>query len=97
MKILPLLLYAVSAVAYAVHFARRDPAAGRAATAFLVLALLRDEALLQFRDHQLEMVRHLDLQPAAQFLDGSHTCFRVTFPPLAALSCQVPTLPVFVS
>ena len=40
MKILPLLLYAVSAVAYAVHFARRDPAAGRAATASLLVAAL---------------------------------------------------------
>ena len=40
MKILPLLLYAVSAIAYAVHFARRDPVAGRAATASLLVAAL---------------------------------------------------------
>jgi ABC-type uncharacterized transport system permease subunit len=39
-KILPLMLYAVSAAAYAVHFARRDPAAGRAATASLFVAAL---------------------------------------------------------
>jgi ABC-type transport system involved in cytochrome c biogenesis permease subunit len=37
---LPLLLYAAAAVAYAVHFARRDPQAGRLATALLIFAAL---------------------------------------------------------
>ena len=38
MKIVPLLLYLVAGVAYAVHFARRDAGVGRAATASLLVA-----------------------------------------------------------
>ncbi len=40
MKIVPLLLYIVAGVAYAVHFARRDAGVGRAATAALLVAAL---------------------------------------------------------
>jgi ABC-type transport system involved in cytochrome c biogenesis permease subunit len=36
----PLILYAAAAVAYAVHFARRDAQAGRVATALLIFAAL---------------------------------------------------------
>jgi ABC-type uncharacterized transport system permease subunit len=39
-KIVPLLLYIVSGVAYAVHFARRDPGVGRTATMALLVAAL---------------------------------------------------------
>jgi ABC-type transport system involved in cytochrome c biogenesis permease subunit len=37
---LPLVLYAAAGVAYAVHFARRDPAIGRAATTLLLFGAL---------------------------------------------------------
>ena len=40
MNLFPLVLYAAAGIAYAVHFARRDPAAGRTATALLILAAL---------------------------------------------------------
>lgn len=40
MNVLPLILYAAAGVAYAVHFARRHPEAGRAATALLIFATL---------------------------------------------------------
>ena len=40
MNVLPLLLYAAAGIAYAVHFARRHPQAGRAATALLIFAAL---------------------------------------------------------
>ena len=40
MNLLPLLLYAGAAIAYAVHFARRDPFAGRAATTLLLAGVL---------------------------------------------------------
>ena len=40
MNLLPLALYAAAGVAYAVHFARRSPSAGRAATTLLLLAAL---------------------------------------------------------
>ena len=56
MKILPLLLYAVSAVAYAIHFARRDPAAGRAATASLLVAALAHTFVIGMQTME---VRHI--------------------------------------
>ncbi len=40
MNLLPLVFYAVAGVAYAVHFARRQPAVGRAATTLLLLGIL---------------------------------------------------------
>ena len=40
MNLLPLVLYGAAAAAYAVHFARRDPASGRAATLLLVAGAL---------------------------------------------------------
>ena len=40
MNALPLVLYAAAGVAYAVHFARRSPQAGRVATTLLILAAL---------------------------------------------------------
>ena len=39
-NLLPLVLYAAAGVAYAVHFARRKPEVGRAATTLLLLAVL---------------------------------------------------------
>ncbi len=40
MNLLPLAVYAVAGVAYAVHFARRQPGVGRAATTLLLLGVL---------------------------------------------------------
>ena len=40
MNAIPLVLYAAAGVAYAVHFARRQPQTGRTATALLLLAIL---------------------------------------------------------
>ena len=40
MNSLPLILYAAAAAAYAMHFARRDPTIGRAATTILLLGAL---------------------------------------------------------
>ena len=40
MNLLPLLLYAAAGLAYAIHFARRDAAVGRAATTLLLFAAL---------------------------------------------------------
>jgi len=39
-NLLPLALYAAAGVAYAIHFARRSPAVGRAATTLLLLGVL---------------------------------------------------------
>ena len=40
MNLLPLALYVAAGIAYAIHFARRDPAVGRAATTLLLFAAL---------------------------------------------------------
>jgi len=40
LNVLPLILYAAAGVAYAIHFARRSPRAGRIATTLLILAAL---------------------------------------------------------
>lgn len=40
MNLLPLLLYVAAGVAYAIHFANRQPAVGRAATTLLIFAAL---------------------------------------------------------
>ena len=40
MNALPLVLYVAAGIAYAVHFARRQPSIGRAATTLLLLGVL---------------------------------------------------------
>ena len=40
MNVLPLILYVVAGIAYAAHFARRNPKVGRAATTLLLFAVL---------------------------------------------------------
>jgi ABC-type transport system involved in cytochrome c biogenesis permease subunit len=40
LNLLPLALYVAAGIAYAIHFVRRDPAAGRAATTLLLFAAL---------------------------------------------------------
>ncbi len=58
MKIVPLLLYIVAGVAYAVHFARRDPGVGRAATASLLVAALAHTFLIGMQTME---VHHIPL------------------------------------
>jgi ABC-type transport system involved in cytochrome c biogenesis permease subunit len=58
---LPLLLYAAAAVAYAIHFARRDSAVGRAATTLLLFGALVHTFVIGMQTME---VRHL---PFANF------------------------------
>jgi ABC-type transport system involved in cytochrome c biogenesis permease subunit len=58
---LPLLLYAAAGVAYAIHFARRDPAVGRAATTLLLFGALVHTFVIGMQTME---VRHL---PFANF------------------------------
>ena len=61
MNTLPLLLYAAAGVAYAIHFARRDPAVGRAATTLLLFGALVHTFVIGMQTME---VRHL---PFANF------------------------------
>ena len=61
MNTLPLLLYAAAGVAYAIHFARRDSAVGRAATTLLLLGALVHTFVIGMQTME---VRHL---PFANF------------------------------
>jgi len=58
---LPLLLYAAAGVAYAIHFARRDPSIGRAATTLLLFGALVHTFVIGMQTME---VRHL---PFANF------------------------------
>jgi ABC-type uncharacterized transport system permease subunit len=55
-KILPLLLYLVSGVAYAVHFARRDPGMGRTATTALLVAALAHTFVIGMQTMELHHI-----------------------------------------
>ena len=61
MNTLPLLLYAAAGVAYAIHFARRDPTVGRAATTLLLFGALVHTFVIGMQTME---VRHL---PFANF------------------------------
>jgi ABC-type transport system involved in cytochrome c biogenesis permease subunit len=54
--ILPLLLYVASGVAYGVHFARREPAMGRAATTLLLVGVLAHTFVIGMQTME---VRHI--------------------------------------
>lgn len=56
MNLLPLVLYAAAGIAYAVHFARRQPEAGRLATTLLVFAALSHTFLIGMQTME---VRHV--------------------------------------
>jgi ABC-type transport system involved in cytochrome c biogenesis permease subunit len=58
LNLLPLVLYAGAGVAYAIHFARRQPSAGRAATTLLVFAALAHTFLIGMLTME---VRHLPI------------------------------------
>ena len=55
MNLIPLLLYAAAGVAYGIHFARRQPSAGRTATTLLLLAALAHTFVLGMQTME---VRH---------------------------------------
>jgi ABC-type uncharacterized transport system permease subunit len=57
-NLLPLVLYAAAGVLYAVHFARRQPATGRAATTVLLLAALTHTFVIGMQTME---VRHLPI------------------------------------
>lgn len=56
MNLIPLILYVAAGVAYAVHFARRTPAIGRAATMLLIFAALTHTFLIGMQTME---VRHV--------------------------------------
>ena len=53
MRVVPLLLYAAAVIVYAIHFASRDPRAGRFATAVLSAALLAHTFLIGMQTVQV--------------------------------------------
>jgi ABC-type uncharacterized transport system permease subunit len=57
-NLLPLVLYAAAGVLYAVHFARREPATGRAATTVLLLAALTHTFVIGMQTME---VRHVPI------------------------------------
>ena len=58
MNLLPLVLYAVAGVLYAIHFARREPPIGRAATTVLLLAAVIHTFVIGMQTME---VRHLPI------------------------------------
>ena len=58
--------YAAAGIAYAVHFANRQPSAGRTATALLILAALAHTFVIGMQTME---VRHAVRQPLARDLD----------------------------
>ena len=58
MNVLPLVLYGAAGVAYAIHFARRQPAAGRTATTLLIFAALTHTFVIGMQTME---VRHVPI------------------------------------
>ena len=56
MNLIPLILYALAGVLYAIHFARRQPSTGRAATTVLLLAALTHTLVIGMQTME---VRHM--------------------------------------
>ena len=56
MNLLPLVLYAAAGVAYAIHFARRQPAVGRAATTLLLFAALSHTFVIGMQTMEVQHV-----------------------------------------
>jgi ABC-type transport system involved in cytochrome c biogenesis permease subunit len=56
LNLLPLALYAAAAVAYAIHFARRDAAAGRAATTLLLFGALAHTFVIGMQTMEVQHV-----------------------------------------
>jgi len=62
LNVLPLILYAAAGLAYAVHFARREPQAGRLATTLLVFAALSHTFVIGMQTME---VRHVPFANAS--------------------------------
>jgi ABC-type transport system involved in cytochrome c biogenesis permease subunit len=58
LNLIPFVLYAAAAVVYAIHFAKRQPAAGRAATTLLLLAALAHTFVIGMQTME---IRHLPI------------------------------------
>ena len=56
MNILPFVLYAAAAIAYALHFGRREPAMGRAATSLLLFAALTHTFVIGMQTMEMRSV-----------------------------------------
>jgi len=56
LNVLPLVLYAAAGVAYAVHFARREPQIGRLATTLLILAALTHTFVIGMQTMEVQHV-----------------------------------------
>jgi ABC-type transport system involved in cytochrome c biogenesis permease subunit len=68
LNLLPLILYAAAGVAYAVHFARRDPAVGRTATTLLLFAALAHTFVIGMQTME---VRHVPFANASRAVSTS--------------------------
>ena len=68
MNLLPLILYAAAFVAYAVHFAKRQPAAGRTATTLLLFAALAHTFVIGMQTME---VRHVPFANASRAISTS--------------------------
>jgi len=55
LNLLPLVLYAAAGVAYAIHFARRQPSVGRTATTLLLLAVLTHTFVIGMQTMELRL------------------------------------------
>ena len=65
MNLLPLVLYAAAGVAYAIHFARRQPGVGRAATTLLLFAALSHTFVIGMQTME---VQHVPYANPSRFL-----------------------------
>ncbi len=68
MNLLPLILYAAAGVAYGVHFARRQPAAGRAATTLLLFGALAHTFVIGMQTME---VRHVPFANGSRAISTS--------------------------
>ena len=65
MNLLPLALYVAAGIAYAIHFARRDPAVGRTATTLLLFAALSHTFVIGMQTME---VRHVPFANPSRFV-----------------------------
>ena len=65
MNLLPLVLYGAAGIAYAIHFARRHPQAGRIATTLLILAALSHTFVIGMQTME---VRHVPFANPSRFV-----------------------------
>jgi ABC-type transport system involved in cytochrome c biogenesis permease subunit len=65
LNVLPLALYVAAGIAYAIHFARRDPAVGRTATTLLLFAALSHTFVIGMQTME---VRHVPFANPSRFV-----------------------------